>query len=63
MSITYTGRIRRMDDLNRIAIPKQICEILNYEAGAPFEFYVDMEEGTVIIRPYDPNILPMQADS
>ena len=55
MNLAYTGRIRRMDDLNRIAIPKQICETLGYEAGAPFEFYVDNEEGAVIIRPYKPN--------
>lgn len=55
MSLTYTGRIRRMDDLHRIAIPKQICETLGYEAGAPFEFYVDNGEGAVIIHPYNPN--------
>ena len=54
MSLTYTGRVRRMDDLNRIVIPEQICETLNYEKGAPFEFYVDNGEGAVIIRPYDP---------
>lgn len=55
MSLTYTGRVRRMDEVNRIAIPKQICETLGYEAGAPFEFYIDNGEGAVIIRPYDPN--------
>lgn len=55
MNLTYTGRIRRMDDLNRITIPKQICETLGYEAGAPFEFHIDNEEGAVIIRPYKPN--------
>lgn len=59
MSLTYTGRIRRMDDLHRIAIPKQICETLGYEASAPFEFYVDNGEGAVIIRPYNPNSTTM----
>lgn len=55
MSLTYTGRIRQMDNVNRIAIPKQICETLGYEAGTPFEFYEDNGEGAVIIRPCNPN--------
>lgn len=55
MSLTYTGRIRRMDEVNRIAIPKQICDDLGYKAGAPFEFYTDSTEKAIIVRPYNPN--------
>lgn len=55
MSFVYTGNIRRMDDLNRIVIPEYLCATLNYEAGTPFEFYADIHEKAVVIRPYDPS--------
>lgn len=55
MNLVPTESIRRMDALHRITIPEYICATLNYEADAPFEFYVDAHEKVVVIRPYDPN--------
>ena len=34
-----TGRIRRVDDLGRVVIPKQIRETLNINEGDPLEFF------------------------
>lgn len=55
MSLVYTENISRMDDFHRIKIPEYLCATLNYEAGAPFEFYADTHKKAVVIRPYDPN--------
>ena len=48
----YTGAIRRLDDLNRITIPKDICRRTNIKSGDPFEVYYT-KEGDIILRPYD----------
>ena len=48
----YTGAIRRLDDLNRITIPKDICRRMNIKSGDPFEVYYT-KEGDIILRPYD----------
>lgn len=36
-----TGIIRRLDDLGRIVIPKEIRKQMNINAGDPMEIYVD----------------------
>lgn len=48
----YTGAIRRLDDLCRIAIPKSICMKAGVIEGTPFEVYYT-KEGDIILRPYD----------
>ena len=48
----YTGAIRRLDDLNRITIPKDICRRTNIKSGDPLEVYYT-KEGDIILRPYD----------
>ena len=35
----YTGAIRRIDDLNRVTIPKDICTKANIKSGDPLEVY------------------------
>ena len=47
-----TGRIRRVDDLGRIVIPKQIRETLNINEGDPLEFFYTKNE--VILKKYTP---------
>ena len=49
----YTGAIRRIDDLNRVTIPKDICIKANIKSGDPLEVYYT-KEGDIILRPYDP---------
>lgn len=48
-----TGIVRRIDDLGRIVIPRDIRRELMIKEGDPLEFYVDTVQGTVILRPYD----------
>ena len=48
----YTGAVRRLDDLNRVIIPKDICIKANIKSGDPLEVYYT-KEGDIILRPYD----------
>ena len=48
----YTGAIRRIDDLNRVTIPKDICIKAKIKNGDPLKIYCT-EEGDIILRPYD----------
>ena len=52
MKTTVTGIIRRFDDLNRIAIPKEIRRKFKISAGEPIEIYTT-EEG-ILLKPYKP---------
>lgn len=36
-----TGIVRRMDDLGRIVIPKEVRRTLSLKEGDPFEIYTD----------------------
>lgn len=38
-----TGIVRRIDDLGRIVIPKEVRRILSIKAGDPLEIFVDKE--------------------
>lgn len=46
-----TGIVRRIDDLGRIVIPKEIRRNLRIRKGAPLELYVD-RDGGVILKKY-----------
>ena len=48
-----TGIIRRIDDLGRIAIPKEIRRQLKVHEGDPFEIFMT-KEGEVVFKPYRP---------
>ena len=48
----YTGAVRRLDELHRIVIPKDICEKARIGEGAAFEVYYT-NAGDIILRPYD----------
>ena len=47
-----TGFIRRIDDLGRVVIPKEIRRTLNIREGDSLEVYVD--SNMVILTPYAP---------
>lgn len=46
-----TGIIRRIDDLGRVVIPKEIRRTMGLREGDPLELYVG-EEGELILRSY-----------
>lgn len=48
-----TGIIRRIDDLGRVVIPKEIRRNLGIREGDPLEIFV--ENGCICLRKYDPN--------
>lgn len=48
-----TGIVRRVDDLGRIVIPKEIRRTLRIKEGDPLEIYTE-KDGGVIFRKYSP---------
>jgi transcriptional pleiotropic regulator of transition state genes len=46
-----TGIVRRVDDLGRIVVPKEIRTNLSIDIGDPVEFYVDGD--CVVVKKYD----------
>lgn len=48
-----TGIVRRIDDLGRIVIPKEIRRTLRIREGDPLEIFTD-NEGEIILKKYSP---------
>lgn len=48
-----TGIVRRIDDLGRVVIPKEIRRTMRIREGDPLEIFVD-REGEVILKKYSP---------
>ena len=48
-----TGVVRRIDDLGRVVIPKEIRRTLRIKEGDPLEIFTD-REGQVILKKYSP---------
>lgn len=51
-----TGIIRRIDDLGRVVIPKEIRRTMGIREGDPLEIYTD-KDGCVIFKKYSPSNL------
>ena len=49
--MTATGIIRRVDDLGRITIPKEVRRSLGIKEGDPLELFTT-REGEIICKPY-----------
>lgn len=52
-----TGIIRRIDDLGRIVIPKEIRRNMNIREGDPMEIYLD-GDNRVVFEKYNSGLLP-----
>lgn len=48
-----TGIVRRIDDLGRVVIPKEIRRTLRIREGDPLEIFTD-REGGIILKKYSP---------
>ena len=48
-----TGIVRRIDDLGRVVIPKEIRKTLRIKEGTPMEIYTD-RQGEIILKKYSP---------
>lgn len=53
VAMKATGIVRRIDDLGRVVIPKEIRRTLRIREGDPLEIFVD-REGEVILKKYSP---------
>ena len=48
-----TGVVRRIDDLGRVVIPKEIRKTLRIKEGAPLEIFTG-KEGEIVLKKYSP---------
>lgn len=53
MNKKSTGIVRRIDDLGRVVIPKEVRRQLNISEGDPFELFVT-DDGIVCFQKYMP---------
>jgi transcriptional pleiotropic regulator of transition state genes len=49
-----TGIVRRIDDLGRVVIPKEIRRNLDIAESDPMEIYVDGDR--IMLRKYEPSV-------
>ena len=49
-----TGIVRRIDDLGRIVIPKEIRRMMRIKEGDPLEIFTT-SEGEIILKSTEPN--------
>ena len=52
-----TGIVRRIDDLGRVVIPKEIRRTLRIKEGTPLEIFTD-REGEIILQKNTPSPSP-----
>ena len=52
MGIKCTGIVRKVDELGRIVLPKELRDTLKIEHKDPLEIYVDADN--IILRKYEP---------
>ena len=48
-----TGIVRRLDDLGRLVIPKEIRRVLGWKEGDPLELYFDRENKAIVLKKYE----------
>lgn len=48
-----TGIVRRIDDLGRVVIPKEIRRTMRIKEGSPLEIFTD-RQGEIILKKYSP---------
>lgn len=53
MVVKATGIVRRIDDLGRVVIPKELRRALRLREGDPIEMFLD-KDGTLILKKYSP---------
>ncbi len=48
-----TGIVRRIDDLGRVVVPKEIRRVLRIREGDPLEIFTD-RDGEIVLKKYSP---------
>ena len=49
----FTGIVRKVDELGRIVLPKELRVTLNIKEKDPLEIYVD-DDGRIVLKKYEP---------
>lgn len=49
-----TGIVRRLDDLGRIVIPKELRSTMRLHEGDPMELFIGENDGSIILKRYSP---------
>ena len=49
-----TGMIRKIDDLGRVVVPKELRRTLGIENGDPLEIFINGDQ--IILKKYKPNM-------
>jgi transcriptional pleiotropic regulator of transition state genes len=52
IKLKATGIVRRVDDLGRIVIPKELRKTMDISEGDPLEIFID--GGSVMFKKYEP---------
>lgn len=52
-----TGIVRKVDELGRIVIPKELRDSFGIEIKDPIEIYADMESELIILGKYQPGCI------
>ena len=47
-----TGIVRRIDELGRVVIPKEIRRTMGVQEGDALEMFIDNETGGLVLMPY-----------
>lgn len=50
----FSGAVRRIDDLGRVCIPKEVRKMLNIEEGDALEVHYNQEKTQLILKKYNP---------
>lgn len=53
INVKATGIVRRIDDLGRVVVPKEIRRTLRIREGDPLEIFTD-KDGEIILKKYSP---------
>lgn len=53
-----TGIVRKVDELGRVVLPKELRNVLEIEHRAPLEIYVDDDK--IILKKYVPTERPLE---
>lgn len=48
-----TGYVRRIDDLGRIVIPREVREKMLLEESDPMEIFIDQKDNSIILKKYE----------
>mgnify|MGYP003820880737 FL=1 len=57
VNMKATGIVRRIDDLGRVIIPKEIRRTMRLREGDPMEIYI--HDGAVCFKKYDASQVPL----